>query len=81
MHNKAFILLAVTRKVCERGAELELKAQRILYSCSVTALYGEKRGRQRAREIEWLELETDLSIRLYSVMANLTSDHGTTAQN
>lgn len=37
MHNKAFILFAVTRK---EGASWELKVQRLLYSCSDTWFYG-----------------------------------------
>ena len=46
MQNKAFILLAVTRKVFVREeASWSLKVQRILYPRSVTGLYGGRRGR------------------------------------
>lgn len=64
MNNKAFILLAVTRKVFVReGERWELKVQRILYTHSVTGLFGERKG-GRAREKDSLQLETNRFVHL-----------------
>lgn len=70
MHNKAFILLAVTRKVFVReGArEFGLKVQRILYSSSVTGVVWWKEGQSKR---EWVAAIRDSSVYTFINLAAL----------